>query len=93
MVGLGQNLKFQETCRNGSILQLYESSSVQKFASKNINTVNVVISRCCLAEDGTDLFIRACCTCSTIIFPYSTSQILNYGAVVAVPVVDGTTLY
>ena len=42
-----------------------------------INTVNVVISRCCFAEDGTDLFIRACRTWSTIIFPRSTNQILN----------------
>ena len=38
---------------------------------------NVVISRCCFAEDSTDLFIRACRTCSTIIFPHSTNQILN----------------
>ena len=30
-------------------------------------TINVVISRCCFEEDGTDLFISACCTCSTII--------------------------
>ena len=50
-----------------------------------IKTVNVIISCCCLAEDGTDFFIRACCTCSTIMFPLSTSQTLNYGAVVAVP--------
>ena len=32
-----------------------------------MKTVKVVISRCCFAEDGTDLFIRACRTCSTII--------------------------
>ena len=34
--------------------------------------------KCCyFAEDGTNLFIWACCTCSTIIFPHSTNQILN----------------
>ena len=42
-----------------------------------IKTVNVIISRCFFAEDGTDLFIRACCTCSTLSFSYSTNQILN----------------
>ena len=40
-------------------------------------TVNEVISRCCFAEDGTDLFISACRTCSTLIFTRSTNQILN----------------
>ena len=53
-----------------------------------IKTVKVVISRCCFAEDGTDLFIRACRTCSTIIFPHSTNQILN-----SVPVFDAKTPY
>ena len=43
-----------------------------------IKTVNVVISRCCFAENGTDLFIRACRTCSTIIFSHSTNQILKF---------------
>ena len=42
-----------------------------------IKTLNVVNSRCCFAEDGTDLFITACRTCSTIIFPHSANQILN----------------
>ena len=31
----------------------------------------------CFAEDGTELFISACRTCSTIIFPHPTNQILN----------------
>ena len=46
-------------------------------ASSSIKTAIVVVSRCCPAEDGADLFIRACHTCSTIIFPHSTNQILN----------------
>ena len=37
----------------------------------------MVISRCCFAEDGTDLFISACGTCCPLIFPHSTNQILN----------------
>ena len=37
----------------------------------------MVISRCYFAEGGTDLFIRACRTCGTIVFPHSTNQILN----------------
>ena len=36
----------------------------------------MLISRCCFAEGGTD-FIRACRTCSTIVFPHSTNQILH----------------
>ena len=47
------------------------------YAQIFIKTVNEVISRCCFAEDGTDLFISACRTCSTLIFPRSTNQILN----------------
>ena len=53
-----------------------------------IKTVNEVISRCCFAADGTDSFISACRTCSTLIFTRSTNQILNSGVVVAVPVID-----
>ena len=35
------------------------------------------ISRCCFAEDGTDLFIIACRKRTTLVFPHSTNQILN----------------
>ena len=35
------------------------------------------ISRCCFAEDGTDLFIIAYPTRTTLVFPHSTNQILN----------------
>ena len=49
-----------------------------------IRTVNVVILRCCFAEDGTDLFISACCTCSTLIFRPSTNQILICGVIAAI---------
>ena len=48
----------------------------------------VVISRYCFAEDGTDLFIRACRSCSTIIFHTRPIKLLIYDVVVAVPVVD-----
>ena len=37
----------------------------------------MVISRCCFADDGTDLFISVCRTCSTLVFLHSTNQILN----------------
>ena len=42
-----------------------------------IKSVNEVLSRCCFAKDGTDLFISACRTYSTLIFTRSTSQILR----------------
>ena len=32
---------------------------------------------CSFEEDDTDLFINACVTGSTLVFPHSTSQILN----------------
>ena len=37
----------------------------------------MVISRCCFADDGTDLLISVCRTCSTLVFRHSTNQILN----------------
>ena len=48
-----------------------------------IKTVDVVISRCCFAEEGTDLFISACRTCSA-----RPLKFLICGVVVAVLVVD-----
>ena len=61
----------------------------------------MVISRYCFAVDGTDLFITACRTCSTLICPHSTNQNIQRsffhtrpitfficGVVVAVVVVD-----
>ena len=47
------------------------------YAQVVIETVIVEISRCYFAEDGTDLFISACGTCSTLIFPHPTNQIIN----------------
>ena len=58
-----------------------------------IKMVNVVISSCCFAEDGTDLFIRACRTCSTIFFQTRPIKFLIFDVVVAVPVVDAKTPY
>ena len=52
-----------------------------------IKTVNVVISRCCFAEDTTDFFISACRTNSTLIFLRPIKFSID-GVVVAVPVVD-----
>ena len=37
------------------------------YAQVVIKTVNILISRCCFAEDGTDLFISACHADSTLI--------------------------
>ena len=39
---------------------------------------------CCFKEDDTDLFINACGTGSTLVFPHSTSKFLIRGVVVAV---------
>ena len=51
-----------------------------------IKTVIVVIPGCWFAEDGMNLFISACRTCSTLISLHMTNQILNLcGVVVAVP--------
>ena len=47
------------------------------YAQVVIKTANEVISRCCIAKDGTELFWSACLTCNTLIFPCSTNQILN----------------
>ena len=47
------------------------------YAQVIIKTVNEVLSRCCFVEDGTDLFISVCRTCSTLIFTRSTNQTLN----------------
>ena len=52
---------------------------------------NIVISRCCFAEDGTDLFIRACPTCSTLIFLTRSIKLFICGVVV--PVVDAKAPY
>ena len=51
----------------------------------------MVISCCCFAEDGTELFLSACRTCSTLIFPRSANQSLHCCVVVAVDVVDAKT--
>jgi len=45
------------------------------------------ISRCHLANKVKELYSSACRTCSTIIFPHSTNQIIFSGFVVAVAVV------
>ena len=48
----------------------------------------MVILGCYFAEDGTELFSSVCRTCSTLIVPYSTTQILKCGVIRAVLVVD-----
>ena len=48
----------------------------------------MVILGCYFAEDGTELFSSVCRTCSTLIVLYSTTQILKYGVIRAVLVVD-----
>ena len=56
---------------------IHRTKDFRLYAQVLIKTVNQVISRCCFVENGTDLSIRACRTCSTIIFPHSTNQILS----------------
>ena len=34
-----------------------------------VKTANLVISRCCFAEHGTELFLSACLTCSMPVLP------------------------
>ena len=46
------------------------------YAHVVVKTANVVISRCCFAYDGTELFNSACCTCGRLVFPCSANQIL-----------------
>ena len=57
----------------------YAIKDSQLGAQVVIKTVNMVISRCCFVGDSTDLFLNACRTYSTLIFPHcdSTNQILN----------------
>ena len=62
--------------------------AVHLYAQVVIKTVNIIISRCCLAEDGTDLFISACHTCSTLVFLTRLMKLFICGVVVAVPEVD-----
>ena len=55
---------------------------------KTVHIVNIVISRCCFAEDGRDLFISACHTCSTPKLLTRPIKLFICDVVVAVPVVD-----
>ena len=54
-----------------------------------VKPLNLDISRCHLADYVIELYLSACRTCSTIIFPRSTNQIIDFncGVVVAVAVV------
>ena len=45
-----------------------------------IATCKRPISLCCFVEDGTGLFLSSCRTCSTVIFPHSTNQIIDLGS-------------
>ena len=61
-------------------------SAVEENVEKERFTV--ASSRCChLADKVKELYSRACRTCSTIIFPHSTNQIIFSGLVLAVAVV------
>ena len=52
-----------------------------------VKTLNLEISRCHLGDDVKELYLSACRTCSTIIFPHSTNQIIVSGVVTAVAIV------
>ena len=79
--------------RNCDYFAIILSCSHFTMLAKNPTTGRfmVVILSCCFVEDGRDCFMSACRTCSTIIFPHSTNQILNLCVVVAVSVVDAKT--
>ena len=52
-----------------------------------LKTLNLEISRCHLADYVKELYSSACRTCSTIISPHSTNQVIFFYVVVAVAVV------
>ena len=53
----------------------------------------MVISSCCFAEDGMELFLSACFTCRTLrYFPTRPFKFLICGVVVPTPVVDANLL-
>ena len=52
-------------------------TQVKKARAKRAK-LNLEISRCHLADYVKELYLRACRTCSTIIFPYSTNQIIVF---------------
>ena len=43
-----------------------------------VKTLNLEISCCCLANYEKEFYLSACRTCSMIIFPYSTNQIIVF---------------
>ena len=43
-----------------------------------IETLNLEISRCYLADYVKEFYLSPCCPCCTIIFPYSTNQIIVF---------------
>ena len=51
-----------------------------------VKTLNLKISRWYLTDYVKELSLSACCTCSAIIFPHSTNQIIVSGVAVAVGV-------
>ena len=53
---------------------------------------NVVISRCCFAENGTELFLSSWHTCCTLIFSLSTNQNLSLRRCRCQAVVDAKAL-
>ena len=50
---------------------------LQLYAQVVFHNQNLVTLRCCFEEDVTELFQSSCRTCSTLIWPHSTNQILN----------------
>ena len=73
--------------------QIHRTKDYRLHAQVFINTVNVVISRCCFAENDTDFFIRACARAARLFFHARPIKFLIYGVVVAVPVVAAKTPY
>ena len=75
---LAKNATTGLVCAPLNFIQRIKDSEL--YAQIVIKTVNVVISRCCFVEDGTDLLITASRTCITLIFPRSTNQTFNFMA-------------
>lgn len=68
--------KNADTGLQGAPLERKKKVKISQFAQAVVKTANVEISRCYFREDGTELFLNACCTCSTFIFPFSTNAVV-----------------
>ena len=74
-------------CPHGLWIGLLTAAVTQatlRYAEVFFMTANLVISRCCFAENGTGLFISACRTCSTLLVLTRPLKFLINGVVITV---------